>query len=198
MTKHLDLKGKPCPTPVVETKKALDSIEEGIIVVEVDNEVSKNNVERFAKKYGCIVEVEKKNGVFILTITKGFTCEIPQSKEDKKVTSDYILYINKDSMGVGDKELGKILIKAFFKTLIDNPQKPKTIIFVNSGVFLTVEGSEVLKELKELKEKYNVEILACGTCLDFYNLKEKIKVGTISNMFDIQTSLTEAKRIITP
>ncbi len=196
MTKKLDLKGKPCPTPVVETKKALDSIDEGIVFVEVDNEVSKNNVERFAKKYGCSVEVKEKDGIYTLTITKRFTCEVPV--ETGNNLDDYILYLNKDTMGVGNNELGRILIRAFFKTLIDNNKKPKKIIFVNSGVKLVVEGSEILEDLEKLMEEFKIEILACGTCLDYFNLKEKIKVGTISNMFDIQNALIEASKIVTP
>ncbi len=196
MTKKLDLKGKPCPTPVVETKKALDSIDEGIVIVEVDNVVSKNNVERFAKKAGCFVEVEEKDGVFTLTITKGFTCEIPVQRENN--LENYILYINKNTMGMGNDELGTILIRAFFKTLIENDKKPKKIIFVNSGVKLVVEGSEILEELEKLSKEFNIEILACGTCLDYFNLKEKIKVGSISNMFDIQNELIEAIKIVTP
>ena len=196
MTKKLDLKGKPCPTPVVETKKALDSIDEGIVIVEVDNVVSKNNVERFAKKAGCFVEVEEKDGVFTLTITKGFTCEVPVQNKDN--LEDYVLYINKNTMGMGNDELGTILIRAFFKTLIENDKKPKKIIFVNSGVKLVVEGSEILEELEKLSKEFNIEILACGTCLDYFNLKEKIKVGSISNMFDIQNELIEAIKIVTP
>ncbi len=196
MTKKLDLKGKPCPTPVVETKKALDSIDEGIVIVEVDNVVSKNNVERFAKKAGCFVEVEEKDGVFTLTITKGFTCEVPVQNKDN--LEDYVLYINKNTMGMGNDELGIILIRAFFKTLIENDKKPKKIIFVNSGVKLVVEGSEILEELEKLSKEFNIEILACGTCLDYFNLKEKIKVGSISNMFDIQNELIEAIKIVTP
>ncbi len=196
MTKKLDLKGKPCPTPVVETKKALDSINEGIVIVEVDNVVSKNNVERFAKKAGCFVEVEEKDGVFTLTITKGFTCEVPVQNKDN--LEDYVLYINKNTMGMGNDELGIILIRAFFKTLIDNDKKPKKIIFVNSGVKLVVEGSEILEELEKLSKEFNIEILACGTCLDYFNLKGKIKIGTISNMFDIQNELIEATKIVTP
>ena len=197
MTKKLDLKGKPCPTPVVETKKALDSIDEGIIVVEVDNLVSKNNVERFAKKAGCSVEVEEKEGTYILTITKGFTCNIQLEKTGES-SGDYLLYINKDVMGMGNNELGKILIKAFFKTLIDNENKPKTIIFVNSGVKLVVECSEILNELDKLNKDFNIEILACGTCLDYFNLKDKVKIGSISNMFDIQNALIDAVKIVTP
>ena len=195
--KKLDLKGKPCPTPVVETKKALDEIDEGIIVVEVDSEVSKNNVERFAKKSGCSVDVEEKEGVYILTITKGFSCEV-EFADSEDSESGYLLYINKDTMGTGNEELGKILIKAFFKTLVDNDKKPEKIVFVNSGVKLVVEGSDVLEELKILNKEHNIEILACGTCLDYFNLKGKIKIGTISNMFDIQNALMNASRIITP
>ena len=195
--KKLDLKGKACPVPVVETKKALEEIDEGIIIVEVDNEVSKNNVERFAKKNGCFVEVEKKNGIYSLTITKGYTCEITEEDSEKNL-SDYVLYINKNIMGTGDEELGKILIKAFFKTLIDNDKKPSTIIFVNSGVKLVVKNSELVDILKKLKNDYNVEILVCGTCLDYFNLKENVEVGTISNMFDIQNTIIDAPRVITP
>ncbi len=197
MAVKLDLKGKPCPTPVVETKKALDAIDEGIVIVEVDSEVSKNNVERFAKKNGYFVEVEDKDGIFILTITKGFSCEIPKNNIEKKVSS-YVLYINKDTMGIGDNELGRILIKTFFKTLIDNENKPRTIIFVNSGVKLVVEGSEILNELDKLNKDFNIEILVCGTCLDYFNLKDKVKIGSISNMFDIQNTLIDAVKIVTP
>ena len=101
-------------------------------------------------------------------------------------------------MGMGNDELGIILIRAFFKTLIENDKKPKKIIFVNSGVKLVVEGSEILEELEKLSKEFNIEILACGTCLDYFNLKEKIKVGSISNMFDIQNELIEAIKIVTP
>ena len=144
-----------------------------------------------------MVEVQEKNGIFTLTITKGFTCEIPQKNEEKN-TGDYLLYINKDTMGIGDNELGKILIKAFFKTLIDNEKKPSMIIFVNSGVKLVVEGSKILNELEKLHKDFNIEILACGTCLDYFNLKEKIKIGTISNMFDIQNALVNSQKVIIP
>ena len=89
-------------------------------------------------------------------------------------------------------------MKAFFKTLVDSEKKPKTIIFVNKGVFLVTKGSNVLEELKVLNEKFNTEILACGTCLDFYNIKDQLKVGVISNMFDIQNCLINAEKIITP
>ena len=83
------------------------------------------------------------------------------------------------------------------KTLLDLKPIPSRLIFINSGVRLTTEGSEVLESLKALSEK-GVEILSCGTCLDFYHLKEKLKVRVVSNMFDIAQSLMEADRLIRP
>ncbi len=194
----LDMRGKPCPAPVVETKKALDSIDEGIITVIVDNEVSKNNVTRFVAKSGYSADVSEENGVYTITITKGFTCEVSYENNDDKRDSSYVLYVKSSEMGYGDGELGSVLMKAFFKTLVDSEKKPKTIIFVNKGVFLVTKGSNVLEELKVLNEKFNTEILACGTCLDFYNIKDQLKVGVISNMFDIQNCLINAEKIITP
>jgi selenium metabolism protein YedF len=192
----LDMRGKPCPAPVVETKKALDSIDEGIITVIVDNEVSKNNVTRFVAKSGYSADVSEENGVYTITVTKGFTCDV--NYENDKRDSSYVLYVKSSEMGHGDVELGSVLMKAFFKTLVDSEKKPKTIIFVNKGVFLVTKGSNVLEELKVLNEKFNTEILACGTCLDFYNIKDQLKVGVISNMFDIQNCLINAEKIITP
>ena len=198
-TINLDMRGKACPTPVVETKKALDSIDEGIVIVMVDNEVSKNNVERFAKKSGCTVETKTKENLFEITVVKGYTCSIAKETSDTTTSNtSYILYVKNNIMAHGDEELGNILIKAFFKTLIDNENKPATIVFVNKGVFLLIVGSPVLNELKKLSENFNIEILACGTCLDYYNLKDKVKIGTISNMFDIQNTLVNAKNIVSP
>jgi selenium metabolism protein YedF len=194
----LDMRGKPCPAPVVETKKALESVDEGIITVIVDSEVSKNNVTRFVAKSGYSADVSEENGVYTITVTKGFTCEVNYENNDDKRDLYYVLYVKNSEMGHGDVELGSVLMKAFFKTLVDSEKKPKTIIFVNKGVFLVTEGSNVLEELKVLNEKFNTEILACGTCLDFYNIKDQLKIGVVSNMFDIQDKLIKAKKIVTP
>ena len=117
-TIKLDMRGKACPAPVVETKKALDSMDEGIVVVTVDNEVSKNNVIRFAKKAGCTVDVESKENIFEITVVKGYSCNIGQEEDDKhSEEGSYILYVKNNIMAHGNEELGNILIKAFFKTL---------------------------------------------------------------------------------
>ncbi len=118
---------------------------------------------------------------------------LEKEKEAKKV----VVYINSHLMGVGDEALGSFLMKTFLKTLLDLETKPNRLILINSGVQLASEGSEVLETLMALSEK-GVEILACGTCLDFYGLKEKMKVGGVSNMYDIIQSMLEADRLIRP
>lgn len=188
----IDCRGLACPEPVVTTKKALDQLKEGKLIVIVNNSVSCNNVERFALSQGCSVEVEKRGEEFYIHIEK--------TKRAEKVRGDkrqVVVYINSQFLGVGEDTLGALLMRAFLKTLLDQEVQPYRIIFINSGVRLTSEGSEVLETLKTLSEK-GVEILSCGTCLDFYGLKERLKVGVISNMYDILQTLMDADQIIRP
>jgi selenium metabolism protein YedF len=191
----IDCRGLACPQPVITTKKALDQQKEGEWTVIVDNAVSSNNVERFAQSQGCSVEVESRGQDFYLRIRKGKGSdvgELPQKKSEK-----IVVYINSHLLGIGDEALGSILMRTFLKTLLDLETKPSRLILINSGVRLATEGSEVLETLGKLSEK-GIEILSCGTCLDFYGLKEKLKVGKISNMYDIAQSLMEAGRLVRP
>lgn len=187
----IDCRGLACPEPVVTTKRTLDQFKEGRLIVIVNNSVSCNNVERFALSQGCSVEVEKRGEEYYIHIEKKKTLE---AREDKRRV---VVYVNSQFLGVGDDTLGALLIRAFLKTLLDQEVKPFRIIFINSGVRLASEGSEVLETLRTLSEK-GVEILSCGTCLDFYGLKEKLKVGAVSNMYDILQTLMEADQIIRP
>jgi selenium metabolism protein YedF len=116
-----------------------------------------------------------------------------QGEKVKKV----VAYINSDVLGVGDEALGSFLMKAFLKTLLDLEKKPDRLILINRGVQLAGEGSKVLENLVALSEA-GVEIVSCGTCLDYYKQREKMKVGTISNMYDIIQSMIEADRLIKP
>ncbi len=193
----IDCRGLACPQPVMTTKQALDRMQEGEIIVIVDNTVSCNNVERFAKSQGCSVEIKEEGKDFHLHIRKVKSSVAAESPEEEKKVQKVVVYINSNLMGVGDEALGAILMRAFLKTLMDLKPIPSKLIFVNSGVRLTTEGSEVIESVKALSDK-GVEILSCGTCLDFYGLKEKLKVGVISNMFDIAQSRLEADRLVKP
>lgn len=204
----IDCRGLACPQPVLRTKQALEEIAAGIIIVIVDNEAAKGNVTRFAESQGCKVSVEEKGGDFYLAIEKKeeskataitspelITCRPGQQKMLSK--KEAILVFKSDRMGTGEAALGKILIQALFKTLPGVDEKPGKLIFYNRGVYLTAEGSEVIPVLKELAAN-GMEILVCGTCLDYYHLKEKLAVGTISNMFSILGTMLKADNVIFP
>jgi len=108
-----------------------------------------------------------------------------------------VVYLNSRFLGIGDEALGSILMRSFLKTLLELETKPSRLILINSGVWLSSEGSDVLETLKTLSGR-GVEILSCGTCLDFYGLKENLKVGVVSNMFTIAQALLEAERVVRP
>jgi len=192
--KEIDCRGMACPQPVITAKKALEESEDKEFILIVDNPGARDNIERFAQSQGTMVDVEKKGNDFFLHIQKKGVCDLQESTHKAEKV---VVYINSSLLGVGEEALGTILMRSFLKTLLDLKPIPSKLIFINSGVRLTTEGSEVLESLRALSEK-GVEILSCGTCLDFYGLKEKLKVGIISNMYDIAQSLLEADRLIRP
>jgi selenium metabolism protein YedF len=187
---EIDARGLPCPQPVIKTKQALEEIESGQITVLVDSPESRENVRRFAQSQGCQVAIREEDGVFYLDITK----EVSPRAELKTGGSQVIL-ITSDQLGVGDERLGEILMKAFLNTLWDYEPKPAKLLFINNGVRLTTEGSEVLETLA-LLEKKGVQIFSCGTCLEYYNLREKLRVGLVSNMYAIVDALLQATKVI--
>jgi selenium metabolism protein YedF len=144
-----------------------------------------------------LVEIKEEGEDFHLHIQKLSEKDREVAVRSEEKIRKVAVYINSQFMGVGDDALGAILMRSFLKTLLDMEIKPSRLILVNSGVRLATEGSEVLETLRSLSEK-GIEILSCGTCLDFYGLKEKLKVGKISNMYDIAQSLLEADRLIRP
>jgi selenium metabolism protein YedF len=192
--KEIDCRGMACPQPVVTAKKALDESEGKEFILIVDNLAARDNVKRFAQSQGAVVDVEEKGNDFYLRIQKRSACDLAESAQKAEKV---VVYINSNLLGVGEEALGIILMRSFLKTFLDLKPIPSKLIFINSGVRLTTEGSEVIETLKAISEK-GVEILSCGTCLDFYGLKEKMRVGIISNMYDIAQSLLEADRLIRP
>lgn len=194
---EIDCRGKACPQPVITAKQALEQLKEGDVVIVVDNPASSENVERFARSQGCPVQVMKKEGDYYLRLGKPRPGEGTASLQEGKKVRKTVAYINSQFLGIGDDALGAILMRAFLKTLLEMENKPNPLIFINSGVKLTSEGSEVLETLRTLAGG-GVDILSCGTCLDFYGLKEKLRVGIVSNMYDIARSLLEADTIIRP
>lgn len=189
MKNILDARGQECPKPVIMTKKELEDMEKGILTTIVDNEVAKENISKLANSLGLDFTVEEvSQEEYYIHINKGDTIK----EEGLSLSSnlkDMTIGFSSDTMGKGDDQLGKILMKSFIYTVSETKPYPTTMVFFNSGVRLTCEDSEVIDDLIRL-ENEGVEIISCGTCLDFLNIKEKLKVGSISNMYTIYEKLS--------
>lgn len=196
-TESIDARGLACPEPVVRTRKALEAGKAAMLEVLVDNEAARENVARFASYSGCAVETtEEGDGVWRLRVdTAGYrpkgTAREPLSgtmgsmeKAAGSQDGTATILLASAELGSGNAELGALLMKGLVYALAESDAKPKRIILMNSGVGLAVEGSGLLKDLGRL-EAEGVEILACGTCLDYLGLKDKLKVGRVTNMYEI-------------
>lgn len=196
--------GDDCPIPVVKTRKAMETIK-GSEVVEtlVDNEIAVENLKKMAGQMEYQVKDQKleegKYSVQIMVTEAEKTENIQADICDCRPTaaSDKVVVIRSNVMGEGDPELGKVLIKGFIYALSQQEELPKTILFYNGGACLTCEGSASLDDLKELEHR-GVKILTCGTCLNFYGLSEKLKVGEVTNMYEIAETMSKASLIVSP
>jgi len=201
--KTVDARGKLCPAPLIMTKQALGEIGMGeTLRILIDNEISKNNVERFLADNGFVSTCTTESGVFTVTVAKS---KEELGKVDVQTyctpaaakAAGHVMVIAADTMGTGSEELGGILMKAFINTIKEVKPLPSSIIFYNSGIMLTVEGSPLIATLKEL-ESLGVSILVCGTCVNYYDKKDLVRVGIVSNMYTILETLTAAQTVIKP
>jgi selenium metabolism protein YedF len=191
MTEEVDARGLACPQPVIMAKKTIE--ERGDCVVIVDDEAAHQNVCRMAGNLGCDVRVEEKDGAAYIHISRGDMCKVWEDR--KPAAGPTVIVFPYDKMGRGDDELGTLLIKAFLHTLGEVFPRPDVIIFFNAGVKLATDGSEVLDDLHSL-ENQGMGLLVCGTCLDYFGLKDNLKVGVVSNMYDIAETMLSAGRVI--
>ncbi|WP_291259496.1 sulfurtransferase-like selenium metabolism protein YedF [Fusobacterium sp.] len=188
----VDAIGQVCPVPIILTKNALKDIEEGQVEVSVDNKISLENLEKMSREMGYDYSVEESGEIFKIVINK-----MRESIELRDEEENTVVVIDSLHMGKGDPELGRILMKGFIYTLSEMEELPKTVLFYNEGVKLVVEGAESLQDIKVLEER-GVEILSCGTCLNFYGITESLGVGSITNMYTILERQMKATRVIKP
>jgi selenium metabolism protein YedF len=195
MPKVVDCRGFSCPRPVIEAKKALKKTAKVTIIC--DNPAARDNVARFGQSQAGRVTIDEKNDGIYITIEKGKRGKPRVKAQSSKIPAQgaIVVVFPSDQMGRGDEELGHILIRSFLHALTEVSDRPDTMIFFNTGVKLTVKGSEVLEDLQAL-EKNGVEILICGTCLDYFNIKGKIVVGQVSNMYTIAENMLAAGRLL--
>ena len=203
MEKIIDCRGQACPLPVVNAKKAAEELNPGdVLTVLVDNEIAVQNLTRFAEHKGFAVSAEKK-AQKECAVTMTVSGEAAEAKEEEIACAvdtrrkGMLVVLSANVMGTGDSKLGASLMKAFVFALTKQDQLPDTILCYNSGAYLTCEGADTLEDLK-LLESEGVTILTCGTCLDFYGLKEKLGVGGVTNMYDIVERMENAAQIIKP
>lgn len=200
MEKIVDAMGLACPLPVVNAKSAADEMDEGTLKVLVDNEVAVQNLTKFANGRGYSVTNQKiDEAKFEVTMEV-----VPVEAKDEVITCNVespnkgiVVVISSDKMGEGEEKLGKSLMKAFIFALTKQDVLPETILCYNKGAFMTCEGSDALEDLKAM-EAEGVNIATCGTCLDFYGIKEKLVVGSVTNMYDIVEKQEKAVKIIRP
>ncbi|MCF0132575.1 MAG: sulfurtransferase-like selenium metabolism protein YedF [Blautia sp.] len=202
---QVDAMGDACPIPVVKTQNAIKELNgAGVVETLVDNDVAVQNLTKLANHNGYGIKSEKvRDGQFKVTITVGEGTDVPDETgsaeclvkpSDKK---NIVVVISSNQMGNGSEELGKTLLKGFIYALCQQETLPKTILFYNGGAFVTCEESPALEDLKSL-EAQGVEILTCGTCLNFYSLAEKLQVGEVTNMYVIAEKMMQADLIVKP
>lgn len=190
----VDARGKACPIPVVMTKKAIEGIDEGVITVLVDSVASRENVIKFVKSEGLTCNVSEKDNWYEIEVVKGYNCEIEkEEKSESETTKNIVLYIGSSAIGNGDCVLGEKLMNAFIQNIKNMDTLPKSIICVNTGVYLTTLNADTIAELKNLE---NIEILSCGTCLEYFELTDKLQVGEITDAYTVMKKLFEADKVI--
>ncbi|GAB4255741.1 MAG: sulfurtransferase-like selenium metabolism protein YedF [Deferrisomatales bacterium] len=194
----LDCRGLACPEPVLRTKQAIEEPGAAALAVLVDNDAARENVRRFAESQGWSVTVEPAGpGQWRLSLGREGACPEPAPPEatGPEAAAPTALLILSDRVGP-EPELGAVLMRAFLSTLTQASRRPEKLLFLNRGVHLTTEDSPVLDVLGEV-ERAGVEILSCGTCLEFFGKRDRLAVGRVSNMYDTVETLTGTHRVVT-
>ena len=196
MSPIIDARGKACPTPVIMAKKAI-SAGESTFTVLVDNTTAVENLKRLAENQGFDAAVTEQGGAFHLAFVRTgcAACEEAVNSPLPAPGGDWAVFVGRDIIGDGDRELGTNLMRMFFYTLSQGEDKPGAVLFMNAGVKLPTLDEQVVEHLKALSA-VGVEILVCGTCLNFYGLTDQLRVGTVSNMYDIVTRMQKAGKVV--
>ena len=196
MSPIIDARGKACPTPVIMAKKAI-SAGESTFTVLVDNTTAVENLKRLAENQGFDAAVTEQGGAFHLAFVRTgcAACEEAVNSPLPAPGGDWAVFVGLDIIGDGDRELGTSLMRMFFYTLSQGEDRPGAVLFMNAGVRLPTLDGQVVEHLRALAAA-GVEILVCGTCLNFYGLTEQLQVGAVSNMYDIVARMQKAGKVI--
>ena len=205
--KTIDTRGKLCPQPLIMTKRAIAAAAPGDeFEVLTDNPTAFSNLKSYLTELGIAFRAEEDRLRFTLSsVPAGAApsspdpvCGVPaRPLAAVPAAKGYCVAVRSDRMGEGNDDLGRILLRAFINALGDADRLPDHMLFYNGGVHLALEGSDTVPALQE-RERRGVKILVCGTCLDFYGVKERLAVGTVSNMFKITEVLSQTGHVVYP
>jgi selenium metabolism protein YedF len=195
--KEIDARGLACPAPVLQAKTAIETQRLNAVRVVVDNAAAQQNVQRFLETRGYESTLETDSDDYIVVGRCGATLRAEAQAEPAAEAGQIkiMVMIATDRFGYGDDTLGSKLMDNFIRTLNEMGPDLWRLVFINNGVKLTVEGSEVLAELKQLQD-HGLQILVCGTCLTHFDLLEHKQVGETTNMLDIVTAMQLADKVI--
>ena len=197
MSTMVDARGLPCPQPVIRTRKAMEA--ENAVTTLVNSENSMENVRRMALKAGWQVQVSREGEEYRLELARlsapPAVEPVPAVGKAEVLAGPLVLVGSSDVMGRGSEELGGILMRSFFHALGEVAPQPQTIILLNTGARLACEGSTVLEDLCAL-EAEGIEILVCGTCLNYLDLEKNLAAGQVSNMYDIAEKMLGAGKVV--
>lgn len=205
MERTIDCMGMACPLPVINAKKAIEAFTgDGTLHIKVDNETAVQNLIRLGEHNGFKV-TSTQDGQKAFTVTMavvagaGKPADVPAEALSCKTPtgSGRVVVLSADTMGTGDEQLGKKLMKAFIFALTSQDVTPDKVICYNTGARLTTVDADTIKDLQAL-EAAGTTVMTCGTCLDFYGLKQQLQVGIVSNMYDIVEAQMNATLVIRP
>jgi len=188
--KTIDAKGLSCPQPVVLAIREIKDGTESFAII-VDNKAALKNVQMAFKNHEYKFDVKEKDGNYILSAEKSGEFIMEQKSSSAIGKHIYTFKTN----GIAPDELGQMLTQSFIANIKEVTPLPDKLVFYHEGVKLVLENSPVLESLIEL-ENLGVELLICGNCLRFYNVEDKVVVGTLSNAFTILQSLTNADNLV--
>jgi len=192
--KTIDCRNMACPLPVVTVKRALEEAGTDAVTVMLDDGAPRENVARFARTHGYeVCENVSDSGItLVITGTRGTAVSVSPVTA---VSARRSLLVTSDRLGDGPEELGRLLMKNFIITILESTELPDKILFVNRGVLLATEGSDLLEALEKLGNR-GVEVLSCGVCLDFFGKRDALRAGSVTNMFTIVETLMSLHGVV--
>ncbi|HHW94899.1 MAG TPA: sulfurtransferase-like selenium metabolism protein YedF [Mogibacterium sp.] len=188
---RIDAGGKECPIPVIMAKKELEAGAQDVEII-VDGPTQVGNLARLGDVLGRPTTSEPFGDKFLVKFANGETVAGAAGIDD----GSYAVFFNTNAIGTNQTELGYNLAKMAIFTLSESEKIPSYVLFMNEAVKLPAgDEQQIIDNLNTLIDK-GTKVLVCGTCLNFLGITDQLKVGTVSNMYDILGAMQEVGKVI--